>query len=76
MSAGLIVVLTLVLGPYLLMNAVRVARGKRWAITYCTVLKEVDLASQAARREARLSGAAATSGSARAAARRPARAPR
>lgn len=53
MSTGLIVVLALLLGPYLLMNAVRLARGKTWAITYCTVLKEADLEAQAARRAAR-----------------------
>lgn len=53
MSAGLIVVLALVVVPYLVMNVVRVARGKRWAVTYCHALMEADREAQARRRAAR-----------------------
>lgn len=65
MSTGLIVVLLLLLGPYLLMNAVRLARGKAWAVTYCTVLKEADLRQQADRRAARERAAAGGGAAAR-----------
>lgn len=55
MSAGLIVVLAIVFVPYLAMNVVRLARGKRWAVTYCHALMEADRAAQARRRAERLS---------------------
>ena len=57
MEPGLIVVLALIFVPYLVMNVVRLARGKRWAITYCHVLMEADKAQQARRREARAAAA-------------------